>query len=292
MSMVSWMLAMVRWSVGGPTSTTRLIAIVVVMAGMLGFPSWSPAYAQLEQGQLAADEGRFELALTYLNRAIRSDRLSRAEMLRALERRVLVFYALHREKPLERDLDLLLAIDPAADFGTAAPPDLAAIVAERRQKARPLRISVRVQELPGAVRVQVDDSFVLEGYGIKALVGARSPGGEWQLSFEGQVDLATPGPSIEYFAALVTPRGAVLVSDGSQDAPKLHRIQPALPSSATTRPLDERSDEWTGHRRRALWWTVGGASVAVVVATTLALLLARGAASSGPEIQEPHVEYP
>jgi len=272
----------------------RAIGIVAATATALAIPA-DPACAQLaplERAELAADEGSFEQALTHLNRAIRSDDLSRVEMLEALERRVLVYYALRRAKPMERDLELLLAIDPTADFGASAPPDLAAVVAERRQHAQALRVSARVRDLPGAVRVQAHDLFVLEGYGLRALVGARSPGGAWQLSYDGQVDHASPGPTIEYFATLVTADGAVLVSDGTQEAPNLHRV-PSLPVSATTtHHLDARPDGRTGDRRRTLWWTVGGSSVMVAVATTIAVFLARGTARSGANIQGPSVEYP
>ena len=184
------------------------------------------------------------------------------------------------------------AIDPTADFGAAAPPDLAAVVAERRQHAQALRVSARVRDLPGAVRVQAHDLFVLEGHGLKALVGARSPGGEWQLSYDRQVDLASPGPAIEYFAAVVTADGAVLVSDGTQEGPKRHWVQSVAASDATTRHSDARPDVRTHDRRRTLWWTVGGSTVLVVMATTIAVFLARGAALSGAEIQRPSVEYP
>jgi hypothetical protein len=91
---------------------------------------------------------------------------------------------------------------------------------------------------------------------------------------------------------VVTSRGVVLVSDGTQEAPKLHRLPPVLAPNVTTAPLAERSDAGSEDRRRVLWWTVGSASVAVVVATTIAVLFVRGRTASGADVEGPEVEYP
>lgn len=311
-------------TIGSHIERVMAQALSFGLLGMVAIALFSPstalAHAQLDRAASAADSGRFEEAVMLLTSLIEGERLSREDLVQALERRVLVYYALRRHRPLRRDLDFLLAMEPAMDFGSSAPPDLAATIEERRRVSQQLEVSAHVEDLHGEVRVVARGHFVVEGFALHTLVGARSPDGEFRLSHDAEVRYRPPpgGGRVEYFAAVIGPGGAVLVGDGSQTAPKVHQLPPPrvveavkppvtipfneshakgsssgpLAQGSTTETMPLLSDTGShGRRRRGLWWTLGSASAVAVVAT-IVVFVARGTAASSAEVQEPSVEYP
>lgn len=256
-----------------------------------------PSTASAQQGLASAREhyskARFEEALDDLDAAESSQELERGELVRVLVLRGLVQYALDRTDALERTLRQLAVVEPTAELGEEAGPALVERWKAVRDEAKEPALEIEI--VPGGLettlraRARNDAELVRE-----LAVHARVERGPWtrgrrELSVE-----VRPGSRVRYYAQAFGPGGVELMTLGSRQAPRVHRV-PGSPVSSAPDPVAADATqpaEADGEDEGApVGWIVGSVGLAAVVAAVVAVALV--VPSDGRETQlEPSVDLP
>ncbi len=237
----------------------------------LSFVSLSAAGARA-QSEGAIDEGvrlyaeaDFEGALTALERA-EHETLDRRELLRLLATRALVRFALGDFDRLDRDLLAIVSLEPDYNLGGRAPPPLANALSRARAGAgEPLSVRAFVETTPRGVRVTATTHGDRAGLVDHVEVFARPVSRAAYAHGEPSVELVVaPESEIEVRAVATGPGGAVLATDGTEDAPRRVRAPEPLPTAAP--PPDGPS--------AGVWLGLGlGVAAAAAAGIILALVL-------------------
>lgn len=242
--------------------------------------SSTPALAQhdLDRGVALYEAADLEGALATLERAERGEDLTRSDLIRLLATRALVLFALDRSEPMLADLTALASLAPEHDLGDRAPPAVREAFDRARARVRePLSVRAVAHPLAAGVRVSAEvrgDRGAL----VRAVrVRARAPGGSFRAGRDAVV-LPTLADAVEVVVEVVGPGGAVLASDGADDAPRRLTVARGVDSRAT----DQRRDPALAVGLAA------GAAVLVAAAVVLALVLAGGGRDTvlvGPSLE-------
>ena len=182
-----------------------------------------PAAAQpaIDEARRLADRAEFEQALQVLEGAEAGNDLVAEGVVPLLRLRAIAEFALGSDRALGRDLARLAALgwQPPAD-DVLLPPALLQRYADVRQRVTPLGVSVEVERGAGAVRLSASLRGDVDGLVRAVRFHTRLAGGSWLTSDGREARALTPDEStVEYFAEVLGPGGAVLVHEGSETDP-------------------------------------------------------------------------
>jgi hypothetical protein len=225
------------------------------------------ASPELDDAVLRYEGADFEGALEALGRAERGQGLDRAELLRLIATRALVHFALGRSDALDRDLVMLVSLEPEYDLGRRAPPAVSdAFEAARRRLRGRLALRVESAPAPGGVRVRAEVEHDAAGLVRTLSISGRRPGGPWRTAAGGTVDIGVADGVVEVWAVARGPGGAPVANAGSVEAP----LRLSAPAAA---PRGRPSSGGNA----ALWIGLGiGAAVAAVATTVLVVVTSSG----------------
>jgi len=254
-------------------------------------PSQALAHPALERATAAADEGHFAEALTILDETLRGTGLTRTELVDALRQRVLLHFALGQSDALLRDARTLLTIEPEVVLGEAAPPELEERVRAAAHEVVALSAHVTRESLAGGLRVSLQTSE-LDPNLFRTEIGIRSADSPWQTTSGRELRYpASQGVTLDYYAVVIGPGGAVVAGEGAVDAPLEYQMPAAPPPPMASTEPPPPSHALNDGRQK--WWWIGGGSLAIVATVVVvSLFAAREDRSSESDVQSPTVDYP
>lgn len=230
-------------------------AATALVCAALAAPSVAFAHPLIDEARGLLDQGAFADAVARLARAEAEGPLTRNELVLLLELRSLAFHATQQVLDRDRALTSLASIDPAHSFDPAAPPEIVERFREISARSpEPLGIATQVQRAPTTATIVASATRADTGLVRQLEVSARPEGGRW-VTGPDRVSLELgPEETVEYFANLIGPGGALLAQSGDP-----------------TQPLRDGEAESSG----AGWWVLGiGLGVAAVAAgVVLAIVL-------------------
>lgn len=224
-----------------------------------------------EAERLIVEEAGFEAALDQLAVVAREGELDREGAVRLLALRAVVELALERGDAAGRSLRQLHQLDPAHAFPRWVPPrvrDAFAAVAEAPPP--PLGVSAVAGHEGEVVQVVVAVEGDAHGLVERVRIHARPPEGEWVTHLGHTLEVRAE--ALSYYVEVLGPGGAVLVADGSREAPR-RVLPPAVPAPevleiTSAPPPQEGSDD------ALVWGLVGGGVLVLAAVVTVIVVLA------------------
>jgi len=232
----------------------------------------------------------FNAAAASLARAQAASDLERADVVQLLLYRALVSLANGDARAVDDALLGLASLEPDYYMSPSIPPVVRQAFARVRASVRgPLALQSTATREPGGVRVHARIAGDVAALVREVRVHARVAGARWQRGHDDVLVVATPGTAVEHYAEAIGPGGAVLASDGSEQAPS--RVAPSVlesPRAATSEPparagtarLDVAGSEAAAHDARSegggawLWVGIGAGALALAGAIILVVALA------------------
>ncbi|MCB9593463.1 MAG: hypothetical protein H6719_12085 [Sandaracinaceae bacterium] len=154
-----------------------------------------------------------------------SGTLDRAELVRVLEGRAHVCYALGEEAALRAALVRLAAVAPEHRFAPEAPPELVERFRDFAGQRR-LELAVELDQREREARLEARASGDPGGLVRHLRVAARVEDGAWVTAEDEPLTIPVdPERALAWYGEALGPGGAVVASDGSRDAP--HRREGA-----------------------------------------------------------------
>lgn len=233
-------------------------------------PALAAAQAQplVAEGRQLLDEGRFEDAIERFTAAEAADDLTREDLVLLLEGRALAAHALRDLEAMNRELARLLKIAPEHRFDPTLPPDLETTFASLRASAGPpIAIATSSRRRGDMVVIETTVTGDGDGLGRSVRIAARLPGRAWETGGERVEIAASPSETVEYFAELLGPGGAVIAASGTADRPE--QRPPDAASGETPIPVGPDDD---GGLSPWIWVAIGGGA-ALVAAGVITLVL-------------------
>ncbi len=267
---------------------------------LVGLSIVSPVRAEQAEGIAEAaglvEMADFEGALGVLEATEAAGGLNRASVLRVEALRALIHYALSNQGEMDRALGRLASLEPAHEFDDTVPPALQ----ERFERVRRgldgvLRVEVEAREIRGGFRIDVTlhgDIGELVG---ETLIFARLPGGEWVRTEGSRASIPARGDAaVEYYVNAIGPGGALLLDEGSEEAPLIVgtpgadttnlRVQEVIRDAAViSEETERRTSPW-------VWVGLGLGAAAVAAGIVTAVLLTSGGQTTN--LGSPEVEWP
>lgn len=248
----------------------RAAPAVLVFSVAIAATGAAQAQTALERGEERLDQADFAGALSAFDEAERGDSLDREQLVHLYARRAITHLALGNTESMEADLRRLASLDPGHTFGPEARPELREGF-ERVSAAQgePLRVELTTTQQPGAVRIEATVHGDTAHLAHRIRVGARRPGASWQVEEDGSLVLPATEGTVEHFAEVVGPGGAVVARDGSRDEPRTLTLQGSAAGGAPTAPLDGGD----GDDSTALGLWIGGGALVVAAVVGIVLLV-------------------
>lgn len=233
--------------------TARRLVLVCAATLLAAMPSAALAHPLIDDARGLLDQGAFADVVSRLARAEAEGPLTRTELLLLLELRALAFHALQQTLDRDRALASLASIDPAHAFDPAAPPEIVDRFQEIAARSpEPLGVVVEVQRAPTTATVLATATRADTGLVRQIEVSARPEGGRWVTGTDRvSLELGTE-ETVEYFANLIGPGGALVAQSGD-----------------ATAPLRDGEEESSG----AGWWILGISLGVAVVAASVVLAI-------------------
>lgn len=223
---------------------SRVLALALVISSATA--AAQDATSRLAEAESAYREGRFDEARQLVDRVASGDELETLDEVRQLlVLRVQINAAMRDRDAVTADLRRLAQLDPEWAPPEAIPPEIRQELSALAGTIEPVRLEVTHEEVFGGVVVRAEASGTGSGLTRGVRMYARTPGGEW-LAHDGDILRVPtpPGRVIEYYAEVVGPGGATVVTAGSSDEPFHARAagripsEPATPPAASTAPRD------------------------------------------------------
>jgi hypothetical protein len=240
----------------------RALAISLVLA----WTSTASAHPEIDGARAALQDARFSEALVALERAEASGTLSREDLVLLYELEALAHRGLDDAERVESSLRRLAVLDRRHEFLPESPP------AMRRQfeaiAARaPWSPVVDVRQVPAGDAIELRAVVRADPLRLERAVRlyTRVGQGAYELTENAPARVSlSPGRTIEFYAELIGPGGAVIASDGSALAPRSIAGPEALFDDAAE---DSESFEWG-------WIALGGGVLAAgAIAIVVGLML-------------------
>lgn len=203
-----------------PSRAVGGLASFALALGLLVAPRIAHAHPAVDDAQRLYEGAEFASALAALDRAEQADDLTRDELQRALELRLLLHLAMESPERLEADLTRLLTLAPDYRPGDEMPPEVhEALESVRPRVAAPLAVRASATEIGDTVRVDAsvenDPADLTQG----VRVGTRTGDGEPSIGASPASVSIPAGAALLYWAEAVGPGGVVIARDGSAEAP-------------------------------------------------------------------------
>lgn len=201
-------------------STIRpvLRALAASLAILLASPAAARAQSPVDDGWRRMQEADFEGAAHAFDDA-EAGTLTRAELVRTLEGRAHVHYALGEEAALAAALARLAAMAPEHRFAAEAPPELVERFRELAGRRR-LALEVALVEGEAEARLEARASGDPGGLVRHVRVAARVDDGPWVEAEDEPLTIPIdPARALAWYGEAIGPGGAIVASDGSRAAP-------------------------------------------------------------------------
>ncbi len=176
----------------------------------------------LQQAQSLYDEADFEGALRALETASRSTGLTNADVARFLELRALVHLGLGQREQATSDVRALRSAHAGYRPPESAPPALRRLFSQmNRDEVAAIEIELNATSEIGVLHINVSLRGDAENLGREVRVYTRNEGqARYQSHVGTSTDVRSSAPSVDVYAELIGPGGAVLVSSSSAAAPQ------------------------------------------------------------------------
>lgn len=218
-------------------ATRPALLVIALLVGAPGLVS-----AQLAAGRRALEQADFQRALRAFDRAERTEALDRDGLVALAEGRVLARYALGSPARARGDLEVLAALDPNHEFPPEAPPEvLEAFAAVREAMGGGLGGDIRFEREGRALAVGVEVRNDRRGLVRTVRLRWRVGEGPWEQRDSNRVVLEDVDGSVSAWAELLGARDVVLLTLGSEDAPRIHRA--AVEAQVSAQVALEARDE-------------------------------------------------
>lgn len=234
------------------------------------------AHPDLDDAKRLAADLEFDAALNSFDKALKSDDLTREELVQLLSERALVLHALHRKDALVQDFVWLSALAPDHRLDLRAPPDLTALWTSVRDQGRgPLQVQLEAEAGAGG---ELSARATLTGTvpeGARPRLWLRREGGSFSILPLPELRESAPaGTTLELYAQAVGLGNVVLAQDHDASEP-LRLTSTDGANGAATGPIDGAAEQSWARRHKG--WLIGGAVVVLVAAGVVTgVLLARG----------------
>jgi tetratricopeptide (TPR) repeat protein len=273
-------------------STLRFV--LAIAAAWLGSgllqPDVARAHRDLDEAKRLASDLEFDAALNAFERALKSDELTRQELVQLLSERALVLHALHRKDELVKDFEWLSALAPDHRLDLRAPPDLTALWTSVRDQGRgPLQVKLEAEAGDaGALSARATLTGTVPE-GARPRLWLRRPGGNFGVVPLPELRESAPdGTTLELYAQAVGLGNVVLAED--HDASEPLRITARGGSADGTGPVDGAAQPSWAKRHKG--WLIGGAVVlAVAAGVVTGVMLARGDGDNDKTNLKPMVSF-
>jgi len=204
----------------------------------IAFAAPTTAHAQLsgvEVGWRRMLEADFDGALGAFDEAERGT-LTRGELIRSLEGRAHVHFALGAEEALRAALARLAAIAPEHRLAPESPPELHARFLDHAGRGG-ITVVVSHEEHGGEARLEARAEGDPGGLVRHVVVAARIDRAAWIEAEDEPLTIPVqPSQTLAWYGQAIGPGGAVVANDGSREAPRVR----ASPSAA----LEEDETPW------------------------------------------------
>ena len=257
----------------------RPAALGALTAAAVACPLPAVAQGPVDRAIHLYERGEFERAEAAFREAEEGDELTRADLARLLATRALLHFAAEHAEAMERDLLALALIQPDYALGERAPPAVRRAFRRARGHASArLALDLAAARRGDAIEVRATVAHDLIDLVRRVELAARAPGEEWVRSATGRVQLPGGAEVVEAHAEAIGPGGAVLLSEGTEEAPQVLRLDAAPGGGATPGGgLDVGL---------VVGLSAGGAALVAAIAITAALL-----AGSSSTLQAPVVDW-
>lgn len=226
---------------------------------------FAPVHAEaqtsgVEVGWRRMLEADFDGAIASFDEAERGS-LTRAELLRCLEGRAHVHFALGNEESLRAALTRLAAMAPEHRLAPESPPELRERFAEHPGRGS-LTLHVTMEESDGNARFEASAVGDPGGLVRHVVVAARAGDGPWVEAEDEPLRLhVDPADALAWYGEAIGPGGAVVAHDGSRAAPRRRGM---LDANAATEPGGDQPP----------WLAIGlGAGAALVIAAVITIVV-------------------
>jgi hypothetical protein len=221
---------------------------------------------------LSAD---FEGALAAFDQA-ETGALERRDLLRILEGRAQIHFALGDSEAVRGALARLASLSPDYRLSPETPPDLVEAFGTIRDDTPLLRLEVTPQREEGLVRFRASAIGDVGGLVRGLRITARAEGSSWVQAIDEPLTIdATSDEAIEYYVEAIGPGGAVLAALGTDARPR-----------RLTGDASGLSPETTGGPPLGIpiWgWVAIGGSVVLVAVLVGVIAATAGGSSTQPE---------
>ena len=258
-------------------STLRFV--LAIAAACIGFallrPDVAHAHPDLDEAKRLAADLEFDAALNAFEKALKSEELTRQELVQLLSERALVLHALHRRDELVKDFEWLSALAPDHRLDLRAAPDLTALWTSVRDQGRgPLQVKLEVETGDAG---ELSARATLTGTvpeGARPRLWLRRPGGNFGIVPLPELRESAPdGTTLELYAQALGLGNVVVAQD--HDASEPLRLSARGGAADAAGPVDGAGQPSWAKRHKG--WLIGGAVALVVAAGVVTgVMLARG----------------
>jgi hypothetical protein len=249
----------------------RTLLLTFALAGLLPRTS-ALAHPDLDDAKRLAADLEFDAALGSFEKALKSDTLTREELVLLLAERVLVLHALHRKEALVQDFVWLSALAPDHRLDLRAPPDLTALWTSVRDQGRGLlKVELVAEAKPsGLLEARANLTGTVPEGARARLWLKRGAGNFVALPLPELHESAEAGTRVELYAQAVGLGNIVLDQAHAPNDP-LRLVASETDASGANSGRSEREPSWA---KRHKGWLIGGAVVLATAAIVTGVVLA------------------
>jgi len=222
---------------------------------------------------LSAD---FDGALAAFDRA-EAGPLERADLLRILEGRAQIHFALGDADAVVGALSRLASLSPEYRLSPETPPDLVEAFSAIRDRTPALSLDVAPTRADDSVRVTASIGGDVGGL-VRALrITGRAEGGPWEQAVDEPLSVqAAPNEAVEYYVEALGAGGAILASEGSRGRPRM--------VTGDASGLTSEEPESKGFLGLPVWgWVAIGGGVVAAAVLVAVIVVAAGGGGTQPE---------
>lgn len=238
-------------------------AFCVFFCHVLPATAWAErVHPLVQEGHAFYEQAQFAQALEAFEKAAAADGLSKQDVIKLLEGRALVNFAMGQKRATERSLAQLASVAPEHRFDATVPPEVVVGFTNALKRSQgTIRIGIKRESIFGGELLQAQLWRDVGALVRKIRIVARSSSGKWS---EGDGVLRIQAPrfaEVEYYAVAVGPGGAPIAELASPNKPEMFSVGVAdiiPPASLRPQPVDNCVHP-------LVWMGIGAAVGALIV---------------------------